>query len=469
MGAPTYTHRSIMAPKQKAPCYVLGVGMTKFIKPRGKVDYTELGFEAGVKAMLDAQVNYDEMDTGVACYCYGDSTCGQRVFYQFGMTQIPIYNVNNNCSTGSTGLHLGRTMISGGMADAVLVVGFEKMFPGSLQSFFNDRANPTGTTAEMMRATRGITNAPGAAQMFGNAGREYMEKYGAKLEDFAEIARVNHEHSKRNPYSQFQDEYSLEQVMKATMIHEPLTKLQCCPTSDGGAAAVLVSQDFLDQRPHLKEQAVLIAGQCLATDAPSLFSRSAIDLMGFDMTKYAVKVAMEQANVTPDDVKVCELHDCFSANEMIVIDALGLSAPGKAHELVRSGGITYGGKVVINPSGGLISKGHPLGASGIAQCAELVWHLRGWANNRLVDDTKVALQHNLGLGGAVVVTVYKRADGNSNTKVESAEVGKRNKLGYNPAVEAKGFTEAQATSVRSKSKSSAWALQDVEKKVEARF
>lgn len=257
--------------------------------------------------------------------------------------------------------------------------------------------------------------------------------------------------------------------MKSPMIHEPLTKLQCCPTSDGGAAAILVSQDFLDQRPHLKEQAVLIAGQCLATDAPSLFSRSAIDLMGFDMTKYAVKVAMEEAKVTPDDVKVCELHDCFSANEMIVIDALGLSAPGKAHELVRSGGITYGGKVVINPSGGLISKGHPLGASGIAQCAELVWHLRGWANNRLVDDTRVALQHNLGLGGAVVVTVYKRADGKTNTKVDSAEVGKRNKLGYNPAVEAKGFTEKQATSVRSKTKSSSWALQDVEKKVEARF
>lgn len=317
------------------------------------------------------------MDTGVACYCYGDSTCGQRVFYQFGMTQIPIYNVNNNCSTGSTGLHLGRTMISGGMADAVLVVGFEKMFPGSLQSFFNDRANPTGTTAEMMRATRGITNAPGAAQMFGNAGREYMEKYGAKLEDFAEIARVNHEHSKRNPYSQFQDEYSLEQVMKATMIHEPLTKLQCCPTSDGGAAAVLVSQDFLDARPHLKDQAVLIAGQQLCTDAASLFSRSSIDLMGYEMTKTAAKAALTEAKVDVEDVKVVELHDCFSANEMIVIDALGLSEHGKAHEYVRNKGITYGGKRVVNPSGGLISKGHPLGATGLAQCAELVWHLRG--------------------------------------------------------------------------------------------
>ncbi|KAF4919010.1 Non-specific lipid-transfer protein [Colletotrichum viniferum] len=461
-----------MAPRQrreKAPCYVLGVGMTKFIKPRGKVDYTELGFEAGVKAMLDAQINYDDVDQGVACYCYGDSTCGQRVFYQFGMTSIPIYNVNNNCSTGSTGLAMARTFVSSGAADCVLVVGFEKMMPGSLQSFFNDRENPTGTSIKMMAETRGITNSPGAAQMFGNAGREYMEKHGAKPEDFAEIARINHEHSTRNPYSQFQDVYTQEQILKAPEIFAPLTKLQCCPTSDGGAAAVLVSQAFLDERPHLKDQAVLVAGQCLATDAPSLFSRSAIDLMGFEMTQHAVKAALAEAGVTQNDVQVVELHDCFSANEMIVLDSLGLAQPGKAHELVRRGDITYGGKYVVNPSGGLISKGHPLGATGIAQCAELVWHLRGWANNRAVPRTKAALQHNLGLGGAVVVTVYKRADGKEAPKVDSATVGKVNKLGYNPAVEAKGFTAQQAASVRSRTKKSDWALQDTEEKVEARF
>lgn len=458
-----------MAPQTKGPCYVLGVGMTKFIKPRGKVDYTELGYEAGVKALLDAQINYDDVDQGVACYVYGDSTCGQRVFYQFGMTKIPIYNVNNNCSTGSTGLAMGRQFISAGVADCVLVVGFEKMMRGSLQSFFNDRENPTGTTISMMAETRGFTNAPGAAQMFGNAGREYIEKYGAKPEDFAEIARVNHEHSQRNPYSQFQDVYTLEQIMQAPEIHAPLTKLQCCPTSDGGAAAVLVSQAFLDARPHLKDQAVLIAGQCLATDAPSLFSRSSIDLMGFEMTQHAVKVATEEAGINVRDASVIEVHDCFSANEMIVLDALGLSEPGKAHELVRRGDITYGGRFVVNPSGGLISKGHPLGATGLAQCAELVWHLRGWANNRAVPKTKYALAHNLGLGGAVVVTVYARADGKEAPKVDSAAVGKANKLGYNPAVEAKGFTSAQATSVRSRKHASAWALQDTEEKVEARF
>ncbi|OCT54085.1 Non-specific lipid-transfer protein [Cladophialophora carrionii] len=456
-------------PRKPAPAYVLGVGMTKFIKPRGKVDYHELGFEAGIKAMLDAQITYDDVDQGVACYCYGDSTCGQRVFYQFGMTQIPIYNVNNNCSTGSTGLNMARQAIAYGAADCVLVVGFEKMSPGSLQAYFNDRENPTSTTNAMMKATRGITNAPGAAQLFGNAGREYMEKYGAKPEDFAEIARVNHEHSKRNPYSQFKDEYTLEQIMKSPMIHPPLTKLQCCPTSDGGAAVVVVSQEFLDKRPHLKSQAILIAGQQLATDSPDLFSRSAMDLVGYQMSVYAAKRAMDEAGITPNDVSVVEVHDCFSANEMCVIDAMGLCPKGKAHELVRNGDITYGGKYVINPSGGLISKGHPLGATGLAQCAELTWHLRGWANNRLVKDTKYCLQHNLGLGGAVVVTVYKRADGKAATPVSDEQVAKINGLGYNPATEAKGFTTEQVRRTVSQKQFSDWAVQDVESKVQARF
>ncbi len=458
-----------MGKKSNNPVYVLGVGMTKFVKPRGKIDYSELGYEAGVKAMLDAQINYDDVETGIACYCYGDSTCGQRVFYQFGLTGIPIYNVNNNCSTGSTGLFMARNMIASGAADCVMVVGFEKMQPGSLGSHWHDRINPTGTFAEMMKETRGITNAPGAAQQFGNAGREYMERYGAEAKDFGEIARINHEHSKRNPYSQFQQEYTLDEIMNSPMIFEPLTKLQCCPTSDGGAAAVLVSQEFLDARPHLKDQAILIAGQSMRTDAPSVFSKSAIDLMGYEMNQKAAQDALAQAKLSPKDIKVCEVHDCFSANEMCVIDALGLCEKGKAHEMVRRGDITYGGKMVVNPSGGLISKGHPLGASGIAQCAELCWHLRGWANNRAVKGTDACLQHNLGLGGAVVVTVYKRADGKVAQPVSSEEVGRRNGLGYNPAVDAKGFTKSQADRVRSKEHADAWALGDTQEKVQSRF
>jgi sterol carrier protein 2 len=230
-----------------------------------------------------------------------------------------------------------------------------------------------------------------------------------------------------------------------------------------------VSQSFLDARPHLKDQAVLVAGQDLATDAPSLFSRSAIDLMGFEMTQKAARAAMAEAGVRPKDFQVCELHDCFSANEMITLDALGLCRPGGAHEMVRRGDITYGGRVVVNPSGGLISKGHPLGATGIAQCAELVWHLRGWANNRAVPRTRWALQHNLGLGGAAVVTVYRRADGKEAPVLDDGTVGQKNGLGYNPATEAKGFTVEQARKARSQSKTSEWALQDTLEKVEARF
>ena len=187
------------------------------------------------------------------------------------------------------------------------------------------------------------------------------------------------------------------------------------------------------------------------------------------MTQYAARTALAEAEVDAKEVKVCELHDCFSANEMITLDALGLCDPGKAHEMVRAGDITHGGRCVVNPSGGLISKGHPLGASGIAQCAELIWQLRGWANNRLVENATVALQHNLGLGGAAVVTVYKRVDGQTNESVRDQDVKSKIWVGYNPAVEAKGFTKAQVDRVRSRKSRSEWALQDTERKVEARF
>ena len=253
------------------------------------------------------------------------------------------------------------------------------------------------------------------------------------------------------------------------MIYSPLTKLQCSPTSDGAGAAVVCSQNFLDAHPHLKNQAVLIAGQQLMTDSPKLYSKSSIDLVGYDMCRTAAKMALDEAGVSPSDVSVCELHDCFSANELVAIDALGLSEPGKAHEFVRNGEITYGGKCVINPSGGLISKGHPLGATGLAQCAELSWQLRGWANNRLVNNTKVALQHNLGLGGAVVITVYKRADGKSNSAVSNAKVAKDSWFEYNPAVEARMVTKSDADKVRSKDQRNEYAVADSQQRIEARL
>ena len=162
------------------------------------------------------------------------------------------------------------------------------------------------------------------------------------------------------------------------MIYYPLTKLQCSPTSDGAGAAVIVSENFLKNKPELRDQAILMAGQALRTDDPSLYSGSDMDLVGYGMSKTAAQAALKEAGVSAKDIKVCELHDCFSANELILLEGLGFCEKGKAHEMVRNGDITYGGKgPIINPSGGLISKGHPLGATGLAQCAELTWQLRG--------------------------------------------------------------------------------------------
>ncbi|KAK3713052.1 hypothetical protein LTR37_008737 [Vermiconidia calcicola] len=458
-----------MPARPQTDAYVLGVGLTPFIKPRRTRDYVELGYEAGIKAMLDAGITYDDVETGIACYCYGDTTSGQRIFYQFGMSSIPIYNTNNACATGSTGLHMARTLVRNGAADCVLVIGFEQMEAGSIKSVYSDRPSPMGLSSAMMEDTYGKHDSPRNAQYFANAGKEYMEKYGATAEDFAEIARVSHEHSQRNPYAQFRQEYTLKEIQDSTMIHFPITKLQCSPTSDGAGAAVIVSERFLANKPQLKSQAIFMAGQSLRTDDPTLYSKSAMDLVGFGMTKKAAQLAMDEAGITPKDVKVCELHDCFSCNELILFEALGFCEKGKAHEMVRNGDITYGGKgPVINPSGGLISKGHPLGATGLAQCAELTWQLRGWANNRHVDTT-YALQHNLGLGGAVVVNVYKRADGKPNQKLEDEEIFKNSYWKYNPATETRYITEDDADKVRSKESRVDYALGDTQRKIQARL
>jgi sterol carrier protein 2 len=289
-----------------------------------------------------------------------------------------------------------------------MALGFEKMEKGSLGVKFTDRTNPMDKLAGAMIEMRGFAKAPPASQFFGNAGREHMERYGTKPEHFAKIGWKNHKHSVNNPYSQFQDEYSLEDIQNAPMVYDPLTKLQCCPTSDGAGAAILASEDFVNKH-GLAKQAVEIAGMAMTTDFPSTFEeKSCIKLVGSDMTRKAAEKVYQQSGFGPENLDVVELHDCFSCNELISYEALGLCPEGKAGEFVDSGANTYGGKLVVNPSGGLISKGHPLGATGLAQCAELNWQLRGQADKRQVAGAKLALQHNLGLGGAAVVTLYRK-------------------------------------------------------------
>jgi acetyl-CoA acetyltransferase len=237
-----------------------------------------------------------------------------------------------------------------------------------------------------------------------------MELYGTTAEQFARIGVKNHKHSVNNPYAQFQKEYSLEEVLAAKQIYGPLTKLQCSPTSDGSGAVILASEDFVD-RHNLADRAVEIVGQSMVTDLASTFtSPTAINLVGSSMSRTAAEAVYAEAGFGPEDVDVIELHDCFSTNELLTYEALGLCAPGEGGRLVDDNATTYGGQWVVNPSGGLISKGHPLGATGLAQCSELTWQLRGTADARQVADARIALQHNIGLGGAVVVTAYRPAN-----------------------------------------------------------
>jgi acetyl-CoA acyltransferase len=392
-----------------ARTFVVGVGMTKFEKPGARDwDYPEMAKEAGTNALEDAGIPYGAVEQAFVGYCYGESTSGQRSVYQLGLTGIPVVNVNNNCSTGSSALFMAREAVRGGLVDCALALGFEKMEKGSLGVKWTDRTNPIDKHAEAMFAVCEPEASPPAPQMFGNAGREHMERYGSEPDHFAWIGWKNHKHSVNNPYAQFQDEYSLEDIKAAKMIHSPLTKLQCSPTSDGSACAIVASERFVEQH-GLADQAIEIAGQAMVTDMPSTFEeRSSIKIVGFDMSREAARRAYEQAGLGVDDVDVIELHDCFSANELITYEALGLAEEGRGHELVEEQATTYGGRWVVNPSGGLISKGHPLGATGLAQCSELTWQLRGTADARQVEGAQVGLQHNIGLGGACVVSVYRR-------------------------------------------------------------
>ncbi|XP_028166231.1 non-specific lipid-transfer protein [Ostrinia furnacalis] len=389
--------------------YVVGVGMTKFVKPGSGKDYPDFGKEAVLDALKDAGIKYDDVQQAVCAYVFGDSTCGQRVLYQIGMTGIPIYNVNNNCSTGSNALFLAKQLIEGGISDVILAVGFEKMAPGALGAgAFTDRTNPMDRHILKMADMTDIAPAPMTPQFFGNAGIEHMKKYGTTELHFAKVAAKNHRHGAKNPRAQNNREYTVEEVLNSRKIYGPLTKLQCCPTSDGAGAAVLMSEEAV-KRYGLQNKAVEIIGMEMATDTPAVFNENSLmKIAGTDMTALAAKRLYEKTGVSPMQVNVVELHDCFSANELITYEGLQLCGEGEAGKFIDAGDNTYGGRVVVNPSGGLIAKGHPLGATGLAQCAELIWQLRGEAGDRQVPRARIALQHNLGLGGAVVVTMYRK-------------------------------------------------------------
>ncbi|MGP9021075.1 lipid-transfer protein [Streptomyces sp. BR1] len=392
--------------------FVVGVGMTKFEKPESREwQYWDMAREAGTKALADARISYGQVEQVLAGYCFQPSTAGQRAAYELGLTGIPIHNVNNNCATGASALMLARQLVEGGVSECVLALGFEKMKRGALGGGADGSDFSTSPVARhyaVMAAAHGFEMSPPTAQIFGDAAREHMELYGTTAAQLAAVGAKNHRHSVNNPHAQFQWECSVAEVLAAPVAHRPLTKFQCSPTSDGSAAAVVVSERFADAH-GLADRAVEIVAQAMTTDTEESFaSGRCIDVVGVGMTRAAAQAVYSRAGLDISDVDVIELHDCFSINELLTYEALGMCGEGESGKLVESGATTYGGRWVVNPSGGLISKGHPLGATGLAQVAEVVWQLRGEAGVRQVRGAGVGLTHNIGLGGAAVLTLLRR-------------------------------------------------------------
>lgn len=389
--------------------FIAGVGMIPFAKPGAHAPYPDMAIQATRLALADAGVGYDLVQQAYVGYVYGDSTAGQKALYGVGMTGIPIINVNNNCSTGSTALFLARQAVESGAVDCVLALGFEQMNPGAIGNVFTDRPSPFEDFDREAAALVGMPELPLALRYFGGAGQSHMQKYGTPLESFAKVRAKASRHAARNPLALLRKELSVDDVMNAPMLWPGvLTRLMACPPTCGAAAALLVSEAFAKR--HGLRTDVFIAAQAMTTDKPDAFeSHDMMNLVGYSMSEAAAQRVYAQAGVGPEDLDVVELHDCFAQNELITYEALGLCAPGEAAAFIDAGDNTYGGKVVTNPSGGLLSKGHPLGATGLAQCYELSHQLRGTAEERQVPNARNALQHNLGLGGACVVTLYQVA------------------------------------------------------------
>ena len=389
--------------------YVVGVGMVPFTKPGRSEPYPEMAARALRAALADAGIGYDAIEQAYVGYVYGDSTCGQRALYEVGMTGIPVTNVNNNCSTGSTALFLARQTVQSGAAECALALGFEQMKPGALGSVYDDRPSPFERFDACTEALVGHGEIPLALRYFGGAGLAHMQQYGTPLATFAKIRAKASRHAANNPVALFRDVVTPEEVMASPVIWPgAMTRLMACPPTCGAAAAIICSEAFAAR--HGLDRTVRIRAQAMTTDRPPTFEAQDMrEVVGFSMARAAANKVYEAASIGPGEVDVVELHDCFAQNELLTYEAIGLCPDGGAQKFVDDGDNTYGGRVVTNPSGGLLSKGHPLGATGLAQCTELVQQLRGTADRRQVEGARLALQHNLGLGGACVVTMYEKA------------------------------------------------------------
>ncbi|WOH38595.1 lipid-transfer protein [Thalassotalea fonticola] len=386
---------------------IAGVGMVKFSKPGQNEPYRVMAAKAIKLALSDAGIEYKYIQQAYASYIYGDSTCGQHALYEVGMTGIPVVNVNNNCSSGSTALYLARQAVEFGAVECALAFGFEEMQKGALGSHWDDRESPFDPMLNKLSEISTAPEGPLALRMFGQAGSAYIEKYNANPNIFGKVSVKTRSHAVNNPYSLFANKLTLDEVMGSPIIFPPyLTRFMACPPTCGAAAVVVCSPAFA-KKHGLTNANVEIVAQSIATDIADTWT-DPMKLIGSEMTAKAAKEVYELAGMGPEEAQVVELHDCFTPNEVITYEGLGLCDEGQAEQFICDNDNTYGGKFVVNPSGGLMSKGHPIGATGLAQCTELTWHLRGTAGKRQVEGARVALQHNLGLGGAAVVSMFRK-------------------------------------------------------------
>ena len=388
--------------------YVIGVGMTPFSSPRVSPSYLSLGATAIQGALSDSGIGFDSVEQVFAGYVYGDSCSGHRVVHEVGLSGIPIFNVNSNCSSGSSALYLACQSIRGGENDCVLAVGFEQMPSGAVSEHWQDRPTPLEVFERIASSylTPEQANVPVAPKLFAAAAREYQEKYGLDLDSLAAVSVKNRRHAADNPLAFLRDPVSCLDVLSSPSVCDPLTRLQCCPPTCGSAAVVLCSESFLKR--HSTASPVRIAAIALVTDRSETFSGSAMEAVGSGLARIAGEAAFREAAVSRSTIQVAEVHDCFTINEILACEALGLFDVGDAEAYIESGANSYGGTCVVNSSGGLLSKGHPLGATGLAQCFEITKQLRGTAEpSRQVNEARWGLAHNIGVGSTCVVTLFE--------------------------------------------------------------
>jgi acetyl-CoA acyltransferase len=392
--------------------WVIGVSMTRFMRYPDK-DLIDLGSEATLAALGDAGLTIFDADILAAGCLFETSGIGQRIQKQIGQTGIPVYNVANACATGATAFRVAAMAIKAGEASVALAVGLEQMgkrgllgaSPGGARE---RKFEPSGRYGALgpVEGVLGTSLMPGT---FAQSGMEYAGRYdGVGFEQFARVAEKNHAHSTLNPLAQYQKAFSLDQVMNAEMIAYPNTLLMCCPTGDGAAAAVLTSGERLASMPdEVRRRAVKVSASVLTSD-PYVDGGS----VQFDvntLTRQAADQAYEQAGVSPQDLDLVELHDCFATAELRHYDNLRLCPEGGAGEWIDKRGPWRDGEIPVNVSGGLLSKGHPLGATGIANIFEVTTHLRGEAGNRQIEGARVGLTHVIGLGSACAVHILERS------------------------------------------------------------